>query len=63
MTQIEKNTKIIKAIESITGRFISAIHDEAKGYAFKIKEGWMRLDYAFVNEIAGFGSVNECLID
>jgi len=63
MTQVEINTKVIKAIENLTGDFLSAIHDEAKGYAFKTIKGWRVISYEYANEIAGLGYINQCLID
>lgn len=63
MTQTEINTKVIKAIQDLTGNFVSAIHDEAKGYAFKTIKGWRVISYEFANDIAGLGYVNRCLID
>ena len=47
------DTQIIRAIESITQKFIVCFHDEASGYAFKNTCGtWATLDYKFVHDIA-----------
>jgi len=45
--------QIIRAIESITQKFIVCFHDEASGYAFKNTCGtWATLNYKFVHDIA-----------
>lgn len=47
------DNQIIRAIESITQRFITCYHDEANGYAFKFTDGsWHTLKYEFVHDIA-----------
>lgn len=47
------DNQILRAIESISGRFITCCHDEAKGYAFKYTDGtWGFSQYDFVHDIA-----------
>lgn len=47
------DTQILKAIESIAQRFVSCIHNEANGYAFKYTDGtWGFAKYDFVHDIA-----------
>ena len=58
----KQNTKILKACERITGKHISAIHDEAKGYAVKTSDGWQIISFSFANDFAGLGFKNECLL-
>ena len=59
---METNTAIIKAAQSITQQFISAIHDEAKGYAVRTQTGWKVIPFDFCNEIAGLGYINRSLL-
>jgi len=58
------NDAILKAIERNYNTFVKAIHDEAKGYCFKDhKDVWHVAPFDFINEVAGLGSVNHCLLN
>ena len=47
------DNQILSALESISGRFITCAHSEAKGYAFKYSDGtWGFAKYDFVHDIA-----------
>ncbi len=62
--QVEINTRILKACESLLGGFVTAIHDEAKGYAVKVlkTQEWRVLPFDLVNEVADLGCMNYCMI-
>lgn len=60
---MENNGKIIRAFEALSGRFVKAFHDEAKGYIFQTCEGWERIEFEHLNELAGLGSFNRSLIN
>lgn len=61
---INANNEILKAIERNYHTFVKAIHDEAKGYCFlNHKDEWDVAPFEFINECAGLGSVNHCLLN
>lgn len=68
---MDKTKRIIQTIESITGKSVALVHGEAKGYAVKFSEpdsmtnadGWRVLDYAHINDVAGFGTINSDLLE
>ena len=56
--------KIWKAIESLSNKFINALHGEAGGYAFRYLDGtWKTADFNFINDLAGLGYINRDLTD
>ena len=56
--------KIWNAIESLSGKFIVALHGEASNYAFKYLDGsWKTANYAFINDLAGLGYIDRDLTD
>ncbi len=56
--------KIYKAIETISGRFINALHGESNRYAFRYLDGtWKTVSFDFANDIAGLGYINRDLLD
>lgn len=62
-TAIEINDAILKAIQRNYNTFVKLIHDEAKGYCFQGHDNvWHVARYDFINEVAGLGSVNHCLL-
>lgn len=61
---INANDVILKAIERNYHTFVKAIHDEAKGYCFKDhKDKWQVAPFGFINEVAGLGYVEHCLLN
>jgi hypothetical protein len=61
---INANNEILKAIERNYHTFVKAIHDEAKGYCFlNHKNEWQVAPFDFINEVAGLGYVNHCLLN
>ena len=44
------------------GSFITCLHDEANGYAFKTSKGWGNVRFDFANELAGLGNINSSLL-
>jgi len=61
---INANNEILKAIERNYHTFVKAIHDEAKGYCFlNHKNEWHVAPFDFINEVAGLGAVNHCLLN
>ena len=62
--QISVNDAILKAIERNYHTFVKAIHDEAKGYVFlNHKNEWQVVPFGFINEVAGLGYVEHCLLN
>jgi len=62
--KVSVNDAILKAIDRNYHTFVKAIHDEAKGYCFKDhKDVWHVAPFDFINECAGLGSVNHCLLN
>jgi hypothetical protein len=58
------NDAILKAIERTAKTHIKSIHDEAKGYVIlNHKNEWQVFPFDFINEVAGLGSVNHCLLN
>jgi hypothetical protein len=61
---ISVNDAILKAIERNYNTFVKQIHDEAKGYCFKDhKDKWHVAPFGFINEVAGLGYVEHCLLN
>ena len=61
---INANDAILKAIERNYNCFVKEIHDEAKGYAIlNHKNEWQVVPFDIVNECAGLGFVNHCLLN
>jgi hypothetical protein len=59
--------RIITALSSLNmknhnGSFITCLHDEANGYAFKTSKGWGNVRFDFANELAGLGNINSSLL-
>jgi hypothetical protein len=59
--------RIIAALSSLTiknlnGSFVTCLHDEADGYAFKANDKWYKVGFSFANEIAGLGDINSSLL-
>jgi hypothetical protein len=55
--------KIWLSIESISNRYITALHSEANGYCFKYNDGtWKTAPFDFINSISGLGDINLDLI-
>ena len=60
--------KIFTALDRLNrygknGSFITFLHDEANGYAFKTFQGeWKKVSFDFANSLAGLGHVNRSLL-